>query len=328
MIFFIIILIALLLAGLIYQRKRAGRRKVVKHAFGCTEAYRLIAKPHNIDQIKGKFEQLKKPDERYFYSIAISRKANLEQLCRWALAEPNNPHANLCYGVRLAQYAWQSTIAQENDEIGTISNPAFRQQVEVACGHLLVAARQAPSDPTPFIFLITYATWLGDGVERYFYYYNQAIHRDPQSWGANMAMVVALSQKWGGDNQHMLKFANQVAKQAPLGCDLKLLPYKAYLELWKYHRDVEQNTPAANNVLANADLIAQSRVWFIEWRQANVQYKSSVFARYNALSWLWLLGEEQLAATIFAEVSDKINDVHLKWTGLEGQLARMQADLG
>ncbi|WP_119396268.1 hypothetical protein [Salinibius halmophilus] len=326
MIVFIPAAVLVVIAALIII-KRMTKANIVRRAYGSKPAFKLIANPFSIAKIQQQLAVTANPDERYLYIVTIGRSANLALLKNWVEQQPNSPHANLSYGVRLAQSAWIQHFDSNDDEIGFIESArqsaSFRQQVEEALAHLRVAAQQAPSDPTPFAFLITCTAWLGGEMDQYFHYYNKAMQRDSDNWGVNLAMVLALSTKWGGDNQHMLTFAEQTAKKAAYGSNLKLLPFKAYLEMWKSHQGVQ----GSDSILQDEQVRAQSRVWFMEWRQAQGSSHSGIFARYNALCWLWLIEETALAKAIYQEVVDHIADEHLRWTGLQGQLGSISAAL-
>lgn len=318
-------------AAMLFQYYKARKARFKSDAFGCPKAFKLIANRHSIKTIQKSFNIVRNPSERYFNCVVISRSTSVKQLTSWVAQAPKDPQANLCYGVCLIQHAWQQVGLDQDsfldgDDTGFIQDSLFRHNILKAKSHLRVAAQQSPSDPTPFIFLLVCATYLQEGVDKYFTLYSQATSLDPNSWGANVAMVVALSKRWGGDNQHMLAFAKNVAEKAQNGSDVKLLPYKAYLELWKYTRH-QSNQLASNALLNDPDVRHYCQVLFKQWQPNKVRRYSSVFACYNALAWLWVLQEHGAAKQVFSQTQHRISERHLRWTGLAGKLAQITAAL-
>lgn len=317
---------------MLFQYYQARKKRLRNEAFGCPRAFKLIANRHSIKAIQKSFNMVRNPSERYFNCVVISRSASVKQLASWVAQAPKDPHANLCYGVCLIQHAWRQVGIDNpdfinNDDTGFIHSGLFRHNILKAKNHLRIAAQQSPSDPTPYIFLLVCATYLQEGVDKYFTLYSKATSLNPYSWGANVAMVIALSKKWGGDDQHMLAFAKQVAAKSPFGSDVKLLPYKAYLELWKYNNK-QQNTLASEALFNDSSIRHYCQTLFTEWQPSKVRRHSSVFACYNALAWLWVLQEHGAAKQVYRQTQHRISERHLRWTGLEGKLAQMKSTLG
>jgi len=139
-------------------------------------------------------------------------------------------------------------------------------------------------------------------------------------------MIIALSEKWGGDNEEMISFAEEASNSAPLGSDLSAILIKAYLEYWKY-LDVFQDKPEEANTFVKAEEIQTKAALAYMRSLGSEQHKKtavSIFARYNTSAWFWVVKDHDRLKNDLNILGDKIEDIHWRWAGPEGELSEAQ----
>lgn len=308
----------LLAGGWWYWRQQM----IAEKAYGRSDIYRAVHRRWRYEPLAKALAARQADDERYLFCVVLSRCTPMPLLERWVVSQPHSSDAHLCYGVRLIQ----QTIAAMADDDRWPTAPE-KTKFREAQAHLEDAARFAPNDATPYIYLILSAMWLQQGVDRYFFWFSKATAIAPNNYGLHVIMVLALSKKWGGDNQHMFGFAKRVAAQAPAGSDLKLLPFKALLEQWKYYRDRHPDRMSVQALLADPSLQDYSQRLFATWRDGHTVQATTHFALYHALAWLWLIKDEAATAEVLARLDGHVRDIHLKWTGIAGRLPAIKAGI-
>ena len=239
---FLILCALSILSMLMYFHRKHKNNKRRQCAYGCIKAYNVLDKPDQYSDLKELFETLDSHEERYFYSVSMSRIMFPQALEKWTNSHPDSGDALLCYGARLLQWSWSARGYGRGAEISEAQWKEFFRRLDKTRQVLLECADKTPEDPTPWAYLIMVATWYSDSDELKFKYYEEAIARDPYNWAAHMHMIIALSEKWGGDNEEMLEFARKASRNAPTGSDLKLILVKAYIEYWKYLDLFEMHT--------------------------------------------------------------------------------------
>lgn len=301
--------------------------KVRQCAYGSAEAYEILRKPRDYRQLKRAFESFSKPDERYFYSVSTSRVMSLRALKKWVDKEPDSADALLCYGARLLQWSWDARGYGRGKEVSPQQWDKFFQRLDKTRSVLLACAEKAPEDPTPWAYLIMVATWYSDDDDIKFEYLLEAVKRDPENWAAHMHMIIALSEKWGGSHAAMLEFAQSASQQAPSGSDLAAILVKAHIEYWKYLDMFEDNPEAAseyiNNPMVQSDVIQAYEKSLA--RRVHGETKVSIFARYNLSGWFWLTRDRLRLEKELGVLGDRIEDIHWRWVGAEGELHEARA---
>ena len=314
--------IAVLALVIFYFHRKHKNRKRRECAYGCIKAYEILDTPNNYEKLKSHFATLDSPQERYFYSVSMSRIMFPQALKRWTEDAPDSGDALLCYGARLLQWSWSARGYGRGHEVSEEEWKEFFRRLEITRDTLLRCAEKAPEDPTPWAYLIMVATWHSDSENTKYHYFQQAIERDPYNWAAHMHMIIALSEKWGGDNEEMLNFARNASKNAPKGSDLKAILVKAYIEYWKYlyifEDDLESaeqflNDPAIRADIANLyeDSIAM---------EGFTETKVTIFARYNFSGWFWLTRDKARLKAELHILGNKLEDIHWRWVCAEGEL--------
>lgn len=171
------------------------------------------------------------------------------------------------------------------------------------------------------------STLYSDGLAQRHYYFEEAVARDPDNWAVHMHMVVALTTKWGGNNEEMIAFVEELAETAPTGSDLPIILLKAYIEHWKY-LDAFANEPekakafiASDNIKNKALAAYQKSLGSEKHRESS----STIFARYNASAWFWTVRNKDVLKIELNALENKIDDIHWRWTWTEGGLEQAKA---
>lgn len=323
-----LVLALLLVVVSVFFYRRHKTTKARQCAYGSAEAYAILKKPRNYQPLKALFGTLRTPDERYFYSVSISRTMSLRALKKWVQREPESGNALLCYGARLLQWAWDARGYGRGAEISDAQWDTFFERLKTTRSVLLECAEKSPDDPTPWAYLIMVATWCSDDDDIKYEYLLEAIKRDPDNWPAHMHMIVALSEKWGGSNDAMLEFARNASVQAGAGTDLAAIVVKAHIEYWKYLNIFEEDPEAAakyiNNPVVQSEVV-QAYEKSLARRRSNTDTKVSIFARYNISGWFWITRDRIRLEKELAVLEDRIENIHWRWLCIEGELNEAKA---
>ena len=319
---FLILCALSILSMLMYFHRKHKNNKRRQCAYGCIKAYNVLDKPGQYSDLKELFETLDSHEERYFYSVSMSRIMFPQALDKWTNSHPDSGDALLCYGARLLQWFWSARGYGRGAEISEAQWKEFFRRLDKTRQVLLECADKTPEDPTPWAYLIMVATWYSDSDELKFEYYEEAIARDPYNWAAHMHMIIALSEKWGGDNQEMLEFARKASRNAPTGSDLKLILVKAYIEYWKYLDLFENKIDEANDFLMDKNIQKDIVDLYNDSlnHESFKETKITIFVRYNLSGWFWLTRDRSRLKKELSILGNKIEDIHWRWVCTEGQL--------
>lgn len=321
MIILVLSILTIVFMAMYFHRKHKNNKRR-QCAYGCITAYNLLERPDQYAELKELFETLDSPAERYFYSVSMSRNMFPQVLEEWTRKSPSSGDALLCYGARLLQWSWSARGYGRGAEISDSEWEEFFKRLDKTRQVLLECAEKAPEDPTPWAYLIMVATWYSDTDDLKYQYFNEAIARDPNNWAAHMHMIIALSEKWGGDNEEMLEFARRVSSSAPVGSDLKAILVKAYIEYWKY-LDLFENKPAeAENFVMDKNIQKDIIDLYNESlnHESFEESKVSIFVRYNLSGWFWLTKDGTRLKNELSILGNKIEDIHWRWVCTEGEL--------
>jgi len=318
----LVLILAVISCGWYFHRIKK-ENAIRQCSYGNLKAYEILKEPSNYDLLKKQLSELGSFEERYFYSVSISRLFPLGVLERWVEKEPNSADALLCYGARLVQWSWDARGYGRGWEVNEEKWEEFFERLGKTQSVLMKCAEAMPEDPTPWAYMIIVSTWSTDDHETRASYFDEAISRDPYNWAAHMHMVIALSEKWGGDNANMISFAEKVSNNAPLGTDLPAILVKAYLEYWKY-LDVFQGKPEEARAFVQAEEIRTKAALAYMRSLGSDKYREtavSIFARYNTSAWFWVVKDKRRLKNDLDFLSDKIENIHWRWAGPEGELS-------
>ena len=322
--FFLIVVAALVLAAIGYLFfKRIGKQRAIRQcSYGNVEIYNLLSKPDDYTRLKKVMSEAETFADRYFISVSVSRLFPLEQLAAWVESEPDSADALLCYGARLLQWSWDARGYGRGHEVSDEQWSLFFERLEQTRDVLIRCTNERTEDPTPWAYLIMVSTWYSDEPDDREFYFEQALQRDPENWAAHMHMVIALSEKWGGDNDEMMAFAEEVAENAPEGSDLPIIMLKAYIEYWKYLDIFVDESIEALKFIKSRETKERTINAYRKSLGSNrhADCATTIFARYNASSWFWIVKHRELLETELGALGDKIEDIHWRWAGSEGEL--------
>lgn len=289
MIILVFSIVAIVFIAIYFHRKHKNNKRR-QCSYGCVKAYNVLERPDQYIELKNLFETLRSPEERYFYSVSISRNMFPQALEEWTKEFPDSGDALLCYGARLLQWSWAARGYGRGAEISDSQWEEFFRRLDKTRQVLLKCAEKSPEDPTPWAYLVMVATWYSDPDEIKYEYFNEAVARDSNNWAAHMHMIIALSEKWGGDNEEMIEFARSASSKAPVGSDLKAIVVKAYIEYWKYLDMFEDKPNEAKDFILD-EKIQKEIIDAYDNSLAHDNFfesKVSIFVRYNLSGWFWL----------------------------------------
>lgn len=304
--------------------KKAFKKKLIKQcSYGSSKMAKALASASDYDSLKQLFTPDMSFQDRYFASVSSSRIYEKDVLEQWVNDEPNSADALLCYGAKLVQWSWDARGYGMGSSVSRKQWESFAKCLDKTRAVLTQCAEAMPSDPTPWAYLVMVSTWSSDHPDDRAYYFKQATARDPYNWPAHMHMIIALSEKWGGDNKEMIAFAESASKNAPEGNDLAAISIKAYIENWKYLGMFEEDPEGAQAFL-DSKLIQEKAAVAYErslGSPKHVETSMSVFVRYNTSAWFWAVKDKLHLKRDLSILGNKIEDIHWRWAGAEGYLS-------
>ena len=230
-------------------------------------------------------------DQRYFYSVALSRIFSVKAVKKWIDAFPDSADAWLVYGAVMVQHSWNTRGYGRGYEVPESHWEKFYQALQASEEVLRKAASLNPKDPTPWAYLIMIATWNTDSIKIKYKYFDCVVQRDPENWAAHIHMVIALSEKWGGSHKQMYAFAREAANKARPGSDIPIVLIKAHLEYYKYLEVFEEDLDSAEAFRTDKTMQEESIMVYENslGHQNHKDSKTTIFTRYNLSGWLWAL---------------------------------------
>ena len=296
-------------------------------SYGNKKIYTALENSSDYAYLKALFTPEATYADRYLISVSISRLYPINVLEQWLNDEPNSADAQLCYGARLVQWSWEARGYGMGKQISQEKWELFFERLAITRDILTQCAETMPEDPTPWAYLIMVSTWDSDEQDVRDHYYQQAIDRDPTNWAAHMHMVIALSEKWGGDNEEMIAFAEKASNDAPDGSDLPAILIKAYIENWKYLNLFDKKPEEAKQFLLSREVQEKAALAYVRsvGSENHAQSSVSVFTRYNTSAWFWLVRDKLNLKNDLEVLGNTIEDIHWRWAGPEGELDKARA---
>ncbi|MFT7056586.1 MAG: hypothetical protein ACJAR3_002222 [Roseivirga sp.] len=321
----LIVILVIIFAGWYFSKTRK-ESSIRQCSYGNLKAYEILKNTTDYDLLRKQLSEAKTFEERYFYSVSISRLFPLDILERWSNEEPDSADALLCYGARLVQWSWDARGYGRGAQVSEKNWEQFFERLDKTHNVLMKCSEAMPSDPTPWAYMIIVSTWNSDDHDIRASYFEEAVERDPHNWAAHMHMVIALSEKWGGDNEEMISFAEQASDTAPLGSDLPAILIKAYLENWKYLDVFEDKPEEASAFVKSEEIQTKAAATYLRSLGSELHKETavSIFARYNTSAWFWVIKDHDRLKNDLDILGDKIEDIHWRWAGLEGELNEAQ----
>jgi len=313
----IVVVLVFVITVVRYRKKNSYRQS----SFGDKDAYKAVQTPTNYQPLKILLAKADTFNKRYFYTVCAAHGYPLETLEQWVNDEPESADALLCHGARLVRAAWEARgygLAKGVTEERAMSHAEL---LSISKEVLLKCTDMQSNDPTPWAYLINVSTWGGQGPQGAQVFFDEAIKRDPYSWAAHMHMVIALAEKWGGNNDEMVAFAENASRKAPLGNDLAVLPIKAYIENWKDLKYFKQKPEYAKQYLLSEEFRSKAIDAYDRsiGAAAHKDTAVSVFVRYNTSAWFCHTMDTSRLKKDLKYLGDAIVDIHWRWAGTEGQ---------
>jgi hypothetical protein len=154
--------------------------------------------------------------------------ANSSWVERWQVLEPVNPDAALLRAQVETVRALRGSLSGQD---------AYRETAAEAlelCEH---AAEMAPTDPTPWVVMLTLARAADRGSKKghseFWKRWQQMRARDSFNRDGNHEALTYLFAAWCGSHEEMYDFAYWLAGEAPPGSPLAALPLVAHAEVFR-----------------------------------------------------------------------------------------------
>jgi hypothetical protein len=252
----------------------------------------------------------KDPNDRFELTQLLSRWSGRPVwLDRWPAAEPASPLPLLVRGAHATWWAWEARGGGTADTVSDDAARAFLERLRLAEADLGRAAQLDGRDPTPWALSIPSGMGLGEGLEALGARFEAAVARAPGHMGAHRHLLLALTGKWGGDDEMMLGFARRAATGAPPGSQLPLLSLAAHVEM-AVGFGMREQAGAAVDHLRRPDVAAEVRAAMAHslLHPAYRQGPHTPLDRNLAAFWLIELGDREGARAQFELLGDVVTD--------------------
>lgn len=168
-----------------------------------------------------------------------------ENVQRWTAKHATDPAAQLMLG--------EAMIVEARRQRGQTPSEALTEAVhtgiyEALTGAMIAfkrAAELAPEDATAWIRMCDLAAALQLSRTRAEGFFDEAVKRDPESFGAHVAMMSFLTEKLYGSHDEMFAFVKDVSANAPEDSDLHMLIAYACWE--RHHYYISSNESGENS---------------------------------------------------------------------------------
>jgi hypothetical protein len=232
---------------------------------------------------------------RDVYCNLLSEAAPDSLLDAWCEADEYEPLAFLVRGRARIARAWQ---ARGNAPAAFLGEDAWQEvtmRMMAAERDLLRAAELDPADPTPWSYLITVGTTLGYDRPAIDHFFAQAVHRDPEHFGAHQRMLQHVCEKWHGAPFEALHFARRVEAASSAGSLLPILIVDAYIEHWLFLRDFMHMAKEAKACLRDPAAQTECQRAYDRSLAGPGRHTSeyAVIARNIAATWFYLIGDRE-----------------------------------
>lgn len=296
-------------------------QQIKEDTFGHPVAYELL-KQQNIDGIKALFKDI--PDaysQRYFFSLAFSRRLPVELLHQWVEREPYNGSAHLVLGARLLKVAWQARGYGRGHEVTPERWQNFYRLLNQTSEVLHMAAELNQKDPTPWVYLIMVAIYSANEKEMVEAYFNEVVKREPENWPGHMHRLIGLSQKYGGSHKQMFEFVEQTRDKIASDSLLNCLVFKAHAEYWRHKAHFDEDQKAADSHSNNPQVIEQCLSVYSQTLE-NKTYDPyyDLFARINGAGLMYILRQRKPLLRELKQLSGQLEDTHWDWLGAGWEL--------
>jgi hypothetical protein len=155
-------------------------------------------------------------------------------VAEWVEAEPGAADAWLVAGIEAINRGAEVRGAAKADETPEERFDPFHECMQEAEAALRRAIELRPEDPLPRIPLLTTAMTLGAPLESRQALGEEALRHGPSLVSAHVALMTALTMKWGGSHELMFEAARRSAANAPPRSAVAAVLPLAHVERWLY----------------------------------------------------------------------------------------------
>ncbi|MFE5940785.1 hypothetical protein ACFQ69_36215 [Streptomyces sp. NPDC056470] len=227
----------------------------------------------------------------------------------WHAADPRNPDALVLRAETEVMRVFNLAAA------GTVFDTDLLDRAVRTC---LRAAEAAPSDPVPWVSLLTIARLFPGGHQKMEHWYQELLARDQDNREAHHMSLRYLSARWHGSHGAMYDFARDVLSSVALGSPLAVLLLVARAEEYRYR--VEREGPTAPGLLfhwtsefAKNDLQRMWNVW-IAHRDAREKAQDVADLNY-AVHAACMTGEKGAARYLFELLGNRATQIPWSYLG-------------
>lgn len=142
----------------------------------------------------------------------------------------SSAEALLVSGAHYARWAWEARGGGYSETVTESGLRLFAERLQLAQRELEAAAKLAPTDPTPWSWLVVCARGLELDLDESRRRFDEAVTRDRRNMFAHEQMLQNLCQKWGGSDELMFAHARAASALDRAGGTLHTLVAVAHLE--------------------------------------------------------------------------------------------------
>ena len=129
---YLILVIALLALFGVWKFFGIRKEETIRQcAYGNSHAYEILKNSNKYELLKKHMSEANSFQERYFYTVCISRLFPMKTLESWVNDEPQSADALLCYGARLVQWSWNARGYGRGAQVSSAKWKIFFESMKV-----------------------------------------------------------------------------------------------------------------------------------------------------------------------------------------------------
>jgi hypothetical protein len=214
-------------------------------------------------------------------------------VAEWVEAEPDDVDAWLVAGMQAINRGAQIRGAAKADETPEENFDPFHECMQHAAAALQRAIELRPEDPLPRIPLLTVAMTLGAPIQERQALGEDALRYAPALVAAHVALMNALTKKWGGSHELMFESARRSVATAPPRCAVAAVLPLAHVERWLYIQHWENDEARWRAYFRQPDVLREVRDCH---RRCASGPEGSVRWVANVFAFCFYLGDDARAA--------------------------------
>jgi hypothetical protein len=238
----------------------------------------------------------------------------------WLAAEPKNPDAHLIRGSMFVKWAWEARGSGYAETVSKGGWRSFHDRLQQAMQILKSAAELGPDDPTPWAELLPVAFGLGAPRPLARQWFDNAVLRCPDHYGAHQSMLQFLCEKWHGSKELMWEFVDERTAAAQPGSDVFAIVPTAHFEAASA---LESDAPNPADIVKQywrvpkvREGVQKAHRHLLEGQMPERETRSRIDARNFFANALWLCEAKPAARREFQFLRGRFNEMAWHYCGV------------